>query len=105
MSKSLRDSARRSIKNTLLLIQKGKQEEALKELENTEKAAKILLNYIDNEFSQANLQIDLNNVFNLGYFLKITGRFPQAQNFYELSLLSLINFSKPTPKTSCTNQM
>jgi tetratricopeptide (TPR) repeat protein len=87
MSKSLRDSAGRSIKKTLLLMEKGKQEEALKELENAEEAAKLLLKDPENEFFQANLQMNFNNVFNIGYFLQITGRFPQAQNFYELSFL------------------
>src|SRR5665647_3180219 len=87
MSKILRDSAGRSIKKTLLLMQKGKPEEALKGLEKAEEAAKILLNDLENEFSQANLQMNFHNVFNLGYFLQITGRFPQAQYFYELSFL------------------
>ena len=51
MSKILRDSAGRSIKKTLLLMQKGKPEEALKGLEKAEEAAKILLNDLENEFS------------------------------------------------------
>ena len=31
--------------------------------------------------------MNFHNVFNLGYFLQIMGRFPQAQYFYELSFL------------------
>ena len=50
MSKSLRDSAGRSIKKTLLLMQKGKQEEALKELEKAEEAAKVLLKDLKTNF-------------------------------------------------------
>ena len=87
MSRSLRDSAVNHFNETLSLMQKGKSIEALKALENAEKTAKLLLKDPENEFFQANLQINLHNVFNLGYFLQSTGRFPQAQNFYELSFL------------------
>ena len=68
-------------------MQKGKHEEALKELEKAEEAAKSLLKDSGNEFFQTNLQVIFNNVFTLGYYLYNTGRFPQAQNFYERSLL------------------
>ena len=57
MSKSLRDSAGRSIKKTLLLMQKGKPEEALKELEKAEEAIKPLLNSPEKEFIQESFQI------------------------------------------------
>ena len=40
MSGSLRDSAERHFQKTLSLMQKGKPEEALKELEKAEEAAK-----------------------------------------------------------------
>lgn len=87
MSESLRDSAERHFQKTLFLMQTGKPEEAFKVLEKAEEAAKLLLKYPENEFFQANLQMSFDNVFNLGYLLYNMGRFSQAQNFYELSLL------------------
>jgi tetratricopeptide (TPR) repeat protein len=87
MSRRLSDSAERRFQKVLSLIQKGKSVEALKELEKAEEAAKLRLKDPENEFYQTNLQMNFTNVFNLGYFLQSTGRFSQAQNFYELSLL------------------
>ena len=49
MSESLRDSAERHFQKTLSLMQKGKPEEALKELEKAEEAAQEVE---ANEFSQ-----------------------------------------------------
>ena len=87
MSESLRDSAERHFQKTLFLMQNRKYEEALKELEKAEEAVKLLLKNPENKFFQANLRMNFNNVFTLGYNLHDMGRFPQAQNFYELSFL------------------
>ncbi len=83
MSRSLRDSAERSIQKTLLLMQKGKQEEALKELEKAEKAAKILLKYTENEFFSGKPPDETsNNVFTiLEHFLENHGTFSSSTKF------------------------
>ena len=47
-------------------MQKGKPEEALKELEKAEEAAKILLNDPENKSFQESRQINLKNVVTLG---------------------------------------
>ena len=87
MSESLRDSSINYLNEALELMKKDQNKKALKELEKAEEAAKFLLKDQENEFFQANLQTSFNNVFTLGYCLYDMGRFPQAQNFYELSLI------------------
>ncbi|MCC4766609.1 tetratricopeptide repeat protein [Methanosarcina sp. DH1] len=98
MSESLRDSAGRHFQKTLSLMQEGKLEEALKELEQAEETAKLLLKDPENEFFQADLQTSFYNVFTLGYRFYDMGRFPQAQNFYELSLLISQNLLATDPE-------
>lgn len=80
MSRLLRDSAERHVNKTLQLLQKGKQMEALTELEKAEEAIKFLLDDPENEFFQKNLKMKFTNFISLGNFLYNLGRFPQAQN-------------------------
>ncbi|WP_229394684.1 tetratricopeptide repeat protein [Methanosarcina sp. DH1] len=68
-------------------MQEGNLEEALKEVKQAEETAKLLLKDPKNEFFQSNLQKSFDDVFTFGYNLHNIGRFSQAQNFYELSLL------------------
>ena len=66
----------------------GKYEEALKihflTLKNTEE---FFSKDPHDELCQQIIQMNLKSIFALGYYLHNTGRFPQAQNFYERSLL------------------
>ncbi|AKB31912.1 hypothetical protein MSSIH_1222 [Methanosarcina siciliae HI350] len=83
----MREAPERYFQTALFLIQKKRYVEALKSLDNAAEVAKILLNDPDNKFFQTKLKTNLSNTFTFGNFLYNTGRFPQAQNFYELSVL------------------
>jgi tetratricopeptide (TPR) repeat protein/predicted amidohydrolase len=87
MSESLRDSAINPYNKALELIEKDQDNEFLEVLEKAENTAKILLNDPENEFFQTNLEMNFSNAFTLGNFLYDLRRFPQAQNFYELSFI------------------
>ncbi|MDQ1251079.1 MAG: hypothetical protein QG646_148, partial [Euryarchaeota archaeon] len=74
MSRHLRDLAERRLKNTLVLTHKGKPNEVLKELEKAEKTAKLLIKDPENEFFNANLQINFYNFFTLSKLSYEMGR-------------------------------
>jgi len=87
MSESLRDSAISRLTAVLSLIQKEKPTEALEELGKFKEITNSLLKDPDNKFFQTNIQMNFTNALCIGNFLYTFGRFSQAQDFYELSLL------------------